>query len=150
MKPGLLLTTVIKNTLRVKCLTFLIIIVMSVFIGLPAQAVESDIQAPSGTSLVVPEVNECNEITGANFQPAASGGAEIVSLDTGGLFEGVGLQVKDVILAVKPLSTGVFISTNDAVSFCKLIVDNKGKTVQLLVKDINSGNLVTIDVAIPS
>jgi S1-C subfamily serine protease len=89
-------------------------------------------------------VVECNDITGANFQPATGGGVKITSLDAGGLFRGVGFEVGDGILAIDGQPT------NDAVSFCSAITSNTGKTVSLIVKDINTGSFGVISLAIPN
>jgi C-terminal processing protease CtpA/Prc len=118
---------------------------MSTVIGPSAYAVDPDMVGDQQVqAFFLQPVVECNDITGANFQPATGGGVKITSLDAGGLFSGVGFQVGDVILAVDGQPT------NDAVSFCSQITSNKGNTVTLIVKDVNTGSFVVIKVQIPN
>lgn len=132
--------------MMIKRVALPMIVAMSGFTGLPAHAVDPDMLgngAPTVQFFVQPVV-ECNDITGANFQPATGGGVLVVSLNAGGLFAGVGFQPRDVILAVEGQPT------NDVVNFCSLITSNKGNIVQLIIKDVNTGVFVNIDVVIPA
>jgi S1-C subfamily serine protease len=120
------------------------IVAVSTVIGPSAYALDSSVMEGDPPHHVALQVTECNPITGANVQSASGGGVKIISLDAGGLFASVGLQIGDVILSVDGQQT------NDTLSFCTEITSNKVKTVQLIVKDVNTGSYVVMNIAIPA